>query len=123
MKKQEKIIHLKIYLIKGTAIPNLHERKKIMGKAKKTIVYDYIEQEKVLNKPWISSEDLKIILPLGINAINRFRRSITDEMDANGEFYFKTKPILIPTKKVIEKLDIDVGLIRKEASRMRKGLM
>jgi len=94
-----------------------------MGKAKKTIVYDYIEQEKVLNKPWISSEDLKKILPLGINAINRFRRSITDEMDTNGEFYFKTKPILIPTKKVIEKLDIDVGLIRKEASRMRKGLM
>lgn len=93
-----------------------------MGKVKKIIVYDYIEQEKVINKPWVSTEDLKKILPLGINAINNFRKSITKEMDANNEFYFKTKPILIPTKKVIEKLDIDVDLIRKEASRMRKEL-
>lgn len=93
-----------------------------MGKRKKRTVYDYIEQEKVINKPWLSTEDLKIILPLGLNAINDFRKSVTDEMDKNNEFYFKTRPILIPTKKVVEKLNIDISLIRREANKMRKGM-
>lgn len=94
-----------------------------MGKNKKRPVYDYIEQEKVLNKPWLSTDDLKIILPLGVNAINDFRKSVTDEMDRNNEFYFKTRPILIPTRKVVEKLNIDVSLIRREANKMRKGMI
>ena len=94
-----------------------------MGKSKKRPVSNYIEQEKVLNKPWLSTEDLKIILPLGTNAINNFRKSICDEMDKNKEFYFKTRPILVPTRKVVEKLNIDVALIRREASKMRKAVM
>lgn len=94
-----------------------------MGKSKKRPVYDYIEQEKVLNKPWLSTDDLKVILPLGISAINDFRKSVTDEMDKNNEFYFKTRPILIPTRKVVEKLNIDVSLIRREANKMRKGML
>lgn len=94
-----------------------------MGKNKKRPVYNYIEQEKVLNKPWLSTDDLKIILPLGLNAINDFRKSVTDEMDKNNEFYFKTRPILVPTRKVVEKLNIDVALIRREANKMRKAVM
>lgn len=94
-----------------------------MGKAKKRPVYNYIEQEEVLNKPWLSTEDLMIIIPAGRNAVNNFRKSICDEMDQNNEFYFKTKPILIPAKKVIEKAHIDVALIRREANKMRKGMI
>lgn len=94
-----------------------------MGKNKKRPVSNYIEQEKVLNKPWLSTEDLKIILPLGTNAINNFRKSICNEMDENNEFYFKTRPILVPTRKVVEKLNIDVALIRREANKMRKAVM
>lgn len=92
-------------------------------KRKKRPVYDYIEQEKILNKPWLSTEDLMIILPIGKSAVNDFRKSVTNEMEKNNEFYFKTRPILIPTKKVVEKLDIDVSLIRREANKMRKGLI
>ena len=44
-------------------------------------------------------------------------------MEQNNEFYFKTKPILIPTKKVIEKAHIDVALIRREANKMRKSML
>ena len=94
-----------------------------MGKNQKRPVYDYIEQEKIINKPWLSTEDLKIILPLGETAINDFRKSICNEMEENNEFYFKTRPILIPTKKVVEKLNIDVALIRREANKMRKAVM
>lgn len=92
-------------------------------KKKKRPVYDYIEQEKVLNKPWISTEDLLIIIPTGKNAVNNFRKSLMEEMDKAGEFYFKTRPILVPTNKVIEKLNIDVALIRREANKMRKGMI
>lgn len=92
-------------------------------KRKKRPVSDYIEQEKVLNKPWLSTEDLMIILPIGQCAINKFRKEVCDEMEANNEFYFKTRPILIPTKKVVEKLNIDVSLIRREANKMRKGML
>ena len=93
-----------------------------MGKNKKRPVYDYIEQEKVLNKPWLSTEDLLVIIPVGYNSINKFRKSVCEEMDKNNEFYFKTRPILIPTKKVVEKLHIDVALIRREANKMRKSI-
>lgn len=89
-------------------------------KRKKRPVYDYIEQEKVLNKPWLSTEDLMVIIPAGEGAINNFRKSICEEMDNNGEFYFKTRPILVPTKKVVEKAHIDVALIRREANKMKK---
>lgn len=94
-----------------------------MGKAKKRPVYNYIEQEAVLNKPWLSTEDLMIIIPIGRNAVNDFRKSICEEMDRNNEFYFKTRPILIPKEKVVEKAHIDVALIRREANKMRKGLI
>ena len=91
-----------------------------MGKSKKRLVYNYIEQEEVINKPWLSTKDLMIIIPTGENAINDFRKKIIEEMESNGEFYFKSRPILIPTKKVIEKAHIDVALIRREANKMRK---
>lgn len=94
-----------------------------MGKRKKRPVYDYIEQEKVLNKPWLSIEDLLIIIPAGKTAIENFRKSLCKEMDTNNEFYFNTRPILVPTKKVIEKAHIDVALIRREANKMRKGMI
>ena len=91
-----------------------------MGKSKKRPVYNYIEQEEVINKPWLSTKDLMIIIPTGENAINDFRKKIIEEMESNGEFYFKSRPILIPTKKVIEKTHIDVAVIRREANKIRK---
>lgn len=92
-------------------------------KAKKRSPSTYIEMEEVINKPWIDTEGMMILIPTGKNAIDNLRKSITDEMDLNNEFYFKTRPKLIPTKKVIEKCNIDEALIRREASKMRKGLL
>lgn len=91
-------------------------------KAKKRSQSNYIEMEEVINKPWIDTEGMMILIPTGKNAINNLRKSITDEMDMNNEFYFRTRPKLIPTCKVIEKCHIDVSLIRREANKMRKGL-
>ena len=79
--------------------------------------------ESVINKAWIDTDGMMILIPAGRNTIDKFRKDIINEMDANGEFYFKTRPKLIPTQKVIEKCHIDVALIRREANRMRKGLI
>ena len=92
-------------------------------KAKKRSPANYIEMEKVINRPWIDTGGMMIIIPAGRNAIDKMRKQITDEMDKNDEFYFKTRPKLIPTSKVIEKGHIDVALIRREAAKMRKGLI
>ena len=92
-------------------------------KRKKRPVLNYIEQEEVINKPWLSTKDLLKIIPVGETAVNNFRKSLCKEMNDNNEFYFKTRPILVPTKKVVEKLNIDVALIRREANKMRKAMM
>ncbi len=92
-------------------------------KAKKRKIANYIEMEEIINSPWIDTVGMMILIPAGITAINDLRKSITEEMDKNNEFYFKTRPKLIPTSKVIEKCHIDVSLIRREASKMRKGLI
>lgn len=86
---------------------------------KKRNICSYVEQEEVLNKPWLSTEDLLKIIPLGITAVNNFRKELCEEMEAKNEFYFKTKPILVPTKKVIKKLNIDVNYIRTEANKIK----
>lgn len=92
-------------------------------KAKTRPVSNYIEMERVINKDWLSTEDLRILLPIGENAISNFRKEICEEMDKNNEFRFKTKPIVLPRRKVIEKAHIDVALIRREANKMRRGMM
>lgn len=90
-------------------------------KKKKHSVPNYIEFEEVINKPWLSINDLRIILPLGENSIYNFRKSIIEEMDKNNEFYFKNRPVLIPTYKVLEKLHIEADFIRSEANKMRNS--
>lgn len=92
-------------------------------RAKKRIPSSYIEMEEVINRPWIDTEGIMVLIPAGQSAIDKMRKEITDEMDKNDEFYFKTRPKLIPTSKVIEKGHIDVALIRREAAKMRKGLI
>ena len=92
-------------------------------RAKKRKPSNYIEMEEVINKSWIDTEGMMILIPAGRTAIDNLRKEITNEMDTNNEFYFHTRPKLIPTSKVIEKCNIDVALIRREAARMRKGLI
>lgn len=91
-------------------------------KRKKREISDYIEQEKVINKPWLTLDDLKKIIPAGDTALQKFRKALCEEMDNNNEFYFRTRPILIPTSRVVEKAHIDVSLIRREANKMRKAM-
>ena len=91
----------------------------VVMKTKKRNVSNYIEMEEVINRPWIDTTGIMILIPVGLTAANNLRKEITDEMDKNNEFYFKTRPKLIPTSKIIEKCHIDVDLIRSEAAKMK----
>ena len=91
----------------------------VVMKTKKRNVSNYIEMEEVINRPWIDTTGIMILIPVGRSAIDKLRKEITDEMDKNNEFYFKTRPKLIPTSKIIEKCHIDVDLIRSEAAKMK----
>ena len=81
---------------------------------------DYIEQEKVVNSSWVGVKEVRIILPIGISKAKEIVRDISNEMKEKKEFYFNTKPRLIPTKKIIEKYNIDTDTIRREAKRIRR---
>lgn len=83
---------------------------------------NYLEQEEVINNSYISVDGFRKLIPICETRARAEFKKIVDEMSLNKEFYFDTRPRLIPTKKVIEKFDIDVNLIRREAEKMKRGM-
>lgn len=82
---------------------------------------DYLSAEEIVNRYWISITDLMILIPqLTYEAARKIFLSTKEEMESNNEFYFKTKPTLLPIKKFVDKYNIDVNLIRKEANKIKK---
>lgn len=80
----------------------------------------YIEQEEVINRSWISVKDFQKLVPVGDTNARKAVNQILNEMDANGEPRFFSRPILVPTSKVVKMYKIDVNAIRREAEKMRK---
>ena len=94
-----------------------------MKKCQKANV-SFIEMEEVINKYWISCKDLQVLLPqLTQVAAQREFKIIKDELDSKNEFYFKTRPVLLPVKVIIDKFKIDTKLIRSEAIKIKKGMI
>lgn len=82
---------------------------------------NYLDMEEVINSYWITRKDIMILLPqLTYSSASSEFNKIEKEMQMNNEFYFNTRPTLIPVKKVIDKFHIDVNLIRREANKMRR---
>lgn len=85
---------------------------------------NFIQMEAVINKYWISCKDLQTLLPqLTTVAAQREFKVIKDELDSKNEFYFKTRPVLLPIKVIVNKFKIDTKLIRNEANKMKKGML
>ena len=47
---------------------------------------NYLEMEMVINSPWIDTEGILLLLPIGKNKANKIRQEIEMEMEQNGEF-------------------------------------
>ena len=87
----------------------------------KKVIATYIEQEEVINRSWISVKDFQKLVPVCDTNARKAVNQILAEMDANGEPRFFSRPILVPTSKVVKMYKIDVNAIRREAERMRKA--
>ena len=82
---------------------------------------NYLAAEEIVNRYWISISDLMILIPqLTYEAARKEFFKMKKEMELNNEFYFRSKPVLLPIKKFIDKYNIDVNLIRKEANKIKK---
>lgn len=84
-------------------------------------MFNYLEQEQVINSAWINIKGIMKLIPICESRAKKIMKEIVDEMKLNKEFYFETRPRLIPTKKIIEKYNIDTNLIRKEARKIKGG--
>ena len=102
---------------------------------------NYLKMEEVLNTYWIDRRQMNILLPqLSEKTLKIEFEKILEEMEANNEPYFNsrpilipvdkvveknepyfaTKPVLIPVVKVVEKYKLNTSYILKEAKRMRR---
>ena len=82
---------------------------------------NYLEMEEVLNTYWIDRQQMNILLPqLSEKTLKIEFEKILEEMDANNEPYFHSRPILIPVDKVVGKYKLNTSYILKEAKRMRR---
>lgn len=84
---------------------------------------NYLEMEEVLNTYWINREQMNILLPqLSEKTLKIEFEKILEEMEANNEPYFNSRPILIPVDKVVGKYKLNTYYILKEAKRMKREL-
>lgn len=84
---------------------------------------NYLEMEEVLNTYWIDRQQMNILLPqLSEKTLKIEFEKILEEMDANNEPYFNSRPILIPVDKIVVKYKLNTSYILKEAKRMRREL-
>ena len=81
---------------------------------------NYLDQERVINSAWVNYEGIKKLIPVCDSRAKRIIKEIVVEMKQNNEFYFETRPRLIPTNKVIEKYNIDTNIIRREARKIKE---
>ena len=91
--------------------------------AKKPKKPNYLKMEEVLNTYWIDRQQMNILLPqLSEKTLKIEFEKILEEMDANNEPYFNSRPVLIPVDKVVGKYKLNTSYILKEAKRMRREL-
>ena len=91
--------------------------------AKKLKKPNYLKMKEVLNTYWIDRQQMNILLPqLSEKTLKIEFEKILEEMDANNEPYFNSRPVLIPVDKVVGKYKLNTSYILKEAKRMRREL-
>ena len=68
----------------------------------------YLELFKIISKPWASIKEISLIANCGRDTAIRIRNNIENEIIKDGKRIPKSKTIVVPTKKVIEYLGLDL---------------
>ena len=71
----------------------------------------YLELFKIISKPWASIKEISLIANCGRDTAIKIRNKIEEEIIKDGKKLPKGKTIVVPTKKVIEYLGLDLDYI------------
>ena len=81
---------------------------------------DWCEQEQIINRPYMTREDIAKLIPIAKSTINAECQEMENLFkDSNIRFY-DTKPKCYPTQQVLNFFRIDEKTIRKQAKDQRK---
>lgn len=81
----------------------------------------YLELEKIINQYYITAKDICIIADCNIKYARDIAKSIADEMEREGVPIVSTRPLRVPTERVLRTLHINPAKIRNEAQGIRKS--
>lgn len=71
----------------------------------------YLELFNLISKPWSGTKEISLIAHCGRDRATKIRNIIEQQILKEGKALPNGKTILVPTKKVIEFLDLDVDYI------------
>lgn len=75
----------------------------------------YKTQAEVIEKPYLSINDVRQLVPIGYHQARQIITEIRDEQEREGKPTFRTKCLLAPTGEVLRKLGLSATQIRKQA--------
>lgn len=71
----------------------------------------YLELYQIISKPWASIKEIGLIANCGRDSAIKIRNMIEEEIIKDGKKLPSGKTIVVPTKKVIEYLGLDLEYI------------
>lgn len=71
----------------------------------------YLELYQIISKPWASIKEIGLIANCGRDSAIKIRNMIEEEIIKDGKQLHHGKTIVVPTKKVIEYLGLDLDYI------------
>lgn len=82
----------------------------------------FMDMEEVINRPYITVEDIMVLMPANEKTVRKIASNIIDEMKAQNIPVFCERPMLVPTSRVLQAIGIKADYIRKQAKLMRDNL-
>jgi len=82
---------------------------------------DYTELVEIINKYYIEPKDISRLANCNIKYARLIAHQIMKEMKDEGKPIRSTRPLVVPTKRVLKYLDISSKIIRTEADAIKKS--
>lgn len=84
---------------------------------------DYLQMDEIINKYYIDAADVSILANCNIKYARAIVNRVAREMVESGYQVHVSRPMLVPTKRVLKYLGIDSKVVRKEAENIRKSTL
>lgn len=84
---------------------------------------NYTELYKIINQPWVSVKEIRKIARCSRDTAINIRNCIEEKIIKSGKTLPNNKTKYVPTKYVLEYLDLDVNYIEQRAMRDKNMLL